>query len=41
MGLVVVRLPPRARPTACALALTGLLAFQAVSLSTVLHGYYL
>jgi 4-amino-4-deoxy-L-arabinose transferase-like glycosyltransferase len=41
VGLVVVRLPPRFRPSACALVLTGLLVFQAISLSTVVHGYYL
>lgn len=41
VGLVIVRIPPRVQPSACALALTALLAFQAISLSTVVHAYYL
>jgi 4-amino-4-deoxy-L-arabinose transferase-like glycosyltransferase len=41
VGLVVARVPLRFRPTACALALTALLALQAISLSTIIHAYYL
>lgn len=41
VGLVIVGLPRRIRPTACALALSTLLAVQAISLSTVVHAFYL
>ncbi len=41
VGLVVSRLPARAQATVCAALLTGLLAFQTISLATVLHAYYL
>lgn len=38
---IVIRLPTRVRPPACALVLAGLLALQALSLGTVLEAYYL
>jgi 4-amino-4-deoxy-L-arabinose transferase-like glycosyltransferase len=41
VSVVIVRIPSRFRPSACAVALTALLAFQAISLSTVVHAYYL
>jgi 4-amino-4-deoxy-L-arabinose transferase-like glycosyltransferase len=41
VGLVIMRLPRSTRPPAAALTLIGLLAGQAFSLATVLHGYYL
>ena len=41
VGLVIARAPARIRPPACALALTVLLVMQMISLSTVLHAYYL
>jgi uncharacterized membrane protein len=41
IGLIVRALPRRAQPAACGLVLTGLLALQVISLSTVLQAYYL
>jgi hypothetical protein len=41
VGLVIARVPLRLRPSACAAAVTVLLVAQAISLSTVVHGYYL
>ncbi|MGA2009483.1 MAG: DUF2142 domain-containing protein, partial [Solirubrobacteraceae bacterium] len=41
VGLVVSRVPARARVAACSLTVVGLLAFQAVSLATVVQAYYL
>ena len=41
VGLVVSRLPVRARPSACGLVLTGLLVLQTISLASVLGAYYL
>lgn len=41
VGLVVSRLPLRARPSVCGLVLTGLLVLQTISLATVLGAYYL
>ncbi|MGH2894899.1 MAG: DUF2142 domain-containing protein [Solirubrobacteraceae bacterium] len=41
VGLVIARVPPRLRPSACAVAVTVLLVSQAISLATIVHGYYL
>ena len=41
VGLVVVALPARWRAGACGLTLAGLLVIQTLSLTTVLHAYYL
>ncbi len=41
VGLIVARIPPRARPSACAVVLTVLLAVQAISLATIVKAYYL
>jgi 4-amino-4-deoxy-L-arabinose transferase-like glycosyltransferase len=41
IALIVRALPPRVRPPACGLVLTGLLALQVISLSAVLQAYYL
>lgn len=41
VGLIIARVPAALRPSAAAVALTALLVFQAISLSTVVHGYYL
>ena len=40
-GLIAARIPVRARPSACAVALAGLLAWQAISLVSVIRAYYL
>lgn len=40
-GLIVRRLPDRARAAACGLMLAGLLVLQVISLATVLQAYYL
>ncbi len=41
VGLVISAIPLQVRASACALAVTVLLALQVISLSTVLHAYYL
>jgi hypothetical protein len=41
VGLIVARIPVRARPSACAVVLAGLLAWQAISLVSVIRAYYL
>jgi len=40
-GLIVSAIPRPARAPSCALLLTGLLAFQVISLATIVQGYYL
>ena len=41
VGLIVAKAPPRGRPSACGLALTGLLLLQTLSLVAVLEAFYL
>jgi 4-amino-4-deoxy-L-arabinose transferase-like glycosyltransferase len=41
VGLIVHRLPPRTRPAACGLIVIGLLAWQVISLATIVKAYYL
>lgn len=41
IALIIRALPHRARPPACGLLLTGLLALQVISLAAVLQAYYL
>jgi 4-amino-4-deoxy-L-arabinose transferase-like glycosyltransferase len=41
VGLIIDRIPLRLRSSACGLALTGLLALQAISLAAILEAYYL
>jgi 4-amino-4-deoxy-L-arabinose transferase-like glycosyltransferase len=40
-GAVIVSMPIRWRPSACGVALTGLLVLQTISLATVLQAFYL
>jgi 4-amino-4-deoxy-L-arabinose transferase-like glycosyltransferase len=41
VGLIIGAIPPRLRSPACGLTLTGLLAFQAISLAVIVRAYYL
>ena len=41
VGLIVARIPARARPSACGLVLTALIAWQTISLVSVVRAYYL
>ena len=41
VGLIVVRLPTRLRPIGCSVVITWLLAWQAISLVSVMKAYYL
>jgi hypothetical protein len=41
VGLIVRSVPLRAQAWACSLTVTGLLALQAISLSTIVLAYYL
>lgn len=41
IGLIVSRVPVRARSSACALVLTSLLALQVISLAAIVQAYYL
>jgi hypothetical protein len=41
VGLIVSRIPRRARPTACALVLIVMLSLQVVALSSILQAFYL
>jgi Predicted membrane protein (DUF2142) len=41
VGLIVSRVPPRARPAVCGLVLVSMLSLQVVALSSVLQAYYL
>ena len=40
VGLIVSRIPPRARPAVCGLVLVSMLSLQVVALSSILQGYY-
>jgi 4-amino-4-deoxy-L-arabinose transferase-like glycosyltransferase len=41
IGLIVSRIPPRARPTVCGLVLVAMLSLQVVALSSILQAFYL
>ena len=41
IGLIISRIPPRARPAACGLVLVTMLSLQVVALSSILQAFYL